>query len=315
MYLWDLRRSRSYGLLFNRDCLLKDVSRGSSDLVIYFARAGTRKRGAFLGKSLFDYGYVWVKQPAWAHVKNGYQKAFHILLHELAHAFGAVHLYCDDDDRSPALMCPMVSEWLIRQKGMERVYDPSPLHPGNARIMRVMRNRSFRPGEWTDSLWPQIRAAYDSLRIEWNRWSIDDSVLSGHEKNVFLEDDPFFYLATWASLSGRDSLALLYADSMRQVSEALPTACTDAGANCFRRQCRRIGCTPRLQQSYLRQMQRDYHRLRMMIYLRAAAFESADAEFERLLACYRDKSDTFREWLRQSYIFHRGRIPLNGKES
>ncbi|MBD3315165.1 MAG: hypothetical protein GF344_05215 [Chitinivibrionales bacterium] len=238
MTVFDVESSSSYAGHFFHDCLIKEIPKGSSDIVLYFSRHRT-PQGRHVGMSKFEFGYLHVVQLDWDQKNRDYMFACHTLLHELGHMFGAVHVY--RLEQGPRMMNPYLEERLVQKKGMAWEYKEPEFNLTNAKIMAACAHRGFRPREWSDSTWRTIRDAYARIPEMHNKWrfSSDGKILS-HEFNEFVEGQRFAFLATWASLSGHHDLALKYLDTLEWFEECAHATCL-AETGSVSRLCRRRG--------------------------------------------------------------------------
>lgn len=227
MIIWDVEKSLGRQKLFVYDCLMKEIPRGRSDIVVYFMKE-LMPTEFWAGISLYTRGYVMVKQIDDSVIRDGFQIAFHTLVHELGHVFGATHTYFDNNGHE--IMNPSIHDKLVEKVGKERVYTEPEFHRGNVTIMTALANRPFGDTIWSGDLWKNIRRAYNQTRREYCSFSITASgEIANHTYDEFIEAHIFGYLSSWAQMCGRESLAIRYLDTLDLYYQAVNRTCKRQG--------------------------------------------------------------------------------------
>ncbi len=222
MVVVDLSVSGCYTGHYISDCMIREIPKDGSDIVIYFSK-DRRPETPYLGLSKFEFGYAHVIQADWDQKNRDYLFAFHTLIHELGHMFGAVHVYTDQNDRK--VMNPMVDHHLVRKVGTDWKYTKPEFHRGNMEIMLACAHRGFSRNQWWEKAWQNIRGAYDCIPQEYNKYYESHGLLKNTAFNEFVEGDRFHFLATWASLAGHRGQALAYLDSLQNFYDCVQRTC------------------------------------------------------------------------------------------
>jgi hypothetical protein len=240
MYTWDMKTSPSYSQVSGEVCLMKEVPKGSSDIVLYIAKQSVPSLGlTLLGYSQVRFGYLFVNQMDRLFAeRQGYLYAYHTMVHELAHMFGAVHCY--PDEKSPDFMNPIVSNRLVQREGKSVEYREPAFHPNNAAIVAALLDRPFSPLDSARTPWSNVDRVYHRMRLDVNPWKLSGGMLTNYEFDWFFEEDPYYFLATWASLWGKDTLALAYLDSVEVLWKAMNATCTSGSASRNAKICGRM---------------------------------------------------------------------------
>lgn len=258
------------------DCLLERVPRGNADIVVFFTRKSTNPHGRIAGLSMYTDGYVMVEQNDWSNTKAGYEKAFHVLIHELGHVFGAVHVY--GRDNAVNVMNPYVSDHLVEKRGMAYEYVEPGFHESNLVIMTSLLDRPFGEDAWKPEYWWRIRDAYDNAFDRNNPQGFENGNVVGVGINALHEEAKYLYLSSWAALCGYFPAALGYIDSTEILFDNIWSVCKNVGYSASL--CRRYS-------SYssgagVEEMKAALNLQRARIYLGAGDFASADSCMQEL---------------------------------
>jgi hypothetical protein len=192
------------GLMLDNDCLMRQVPRGNTDIVVYFSREGAPADYSYAGYAIYRQGYVVIKQGNSASVSRGYQASFLALVHEIGHVFGAVHIYPDPDPNVRYVMNPSLSDQVYDKQGKDSTLLFPDFHPANRVIIAALIDRPFGHRQWGAERWPKIRAAYDAMRREYGNFSLaPDGTLRNYELNALYQNELYPYLNSTSILSTR----------------------------------------------------------------------------------------------------------------
>ena len=218
--LIDFSISEQCPNLYENDCIVTQIPRGSSDLVIFLSKETSTARYSLAGSSYPDLGYVYVKQMNWPGAKEPFKWAFIVTVHELAHMLGAMHIYPQSGKRY--ITTPTMHDLRIQREGKTYAFGDPQFDPANRRIIAAFTTRPFFENSWTPATWPTIRKAYDVTHNSFDQWRLNDKgAFTDNPDSYFLIHDRYYFLATFASLCKLDTLALAYADSLNIISTAL----------------------------------------------------------------------------------------------
>jgi hypothetical protein len=269
---WDCAKAPSYDSLLPGDCLIREVPKGESDIVVYFDKWGYSPTFSE-AMPLYEQGYAYIRLPMQSDGETIDRRARNTVIHWLGHLFGAVHCYYDSS--RVTLMNPFVHEGIIVEgdTGREAVF-----HRGNGMIMSVLSRRPFEESGWDSTLWPPIRAVYGKIRDHYNRWRIDTSgELVDYSSDAFHESNPLLYLSSWASLCGLPAVSLSYLDSVAAVYRAIKITCIREGIVGKTRLCRVCGYDAVDVTNWLDLKLFNLKIRRAMVYLRAGELAKADS--------------------------------------
>jgi len=294
------------GLMLDNDCLMRQIPRGNADIVICFSKEGSPADYSYAGYTLYRQGYVVIKQGSGASVSRGYKASFLALVHEIGHVFGAVHIYPDPDPNVRYVMNPSLSDQVYDKQGKDSVLLFPDFHPANRAIIAALINRPFANRHWGAERWPAIRAAYDAMRREYGNFSIaSGGTLRNYELNALYQNEPYSYLSTWASACGLDSLALIYCDSFKIVSNAMISTCNTTDHACLSRMCRGFGCATAARHEREMEIERSYLWQKANLLLSCGKIHDADAIFNAFMAGISILPYDTREKFRGSYAEHK----------
>jgi hypothetical protein len=239
MILRDSRSDECAAERFLVECILTRYPRRSPGIVVYFSRH--RSAGySYTGRSDAELGFVHVKQIGREREGDSYILAFHTLVHELAHLFGAVHV--KHNGKQPCFMYPSLHEQLIGKDGVERTYRPPVFHPANHRIMRALRMRNFGYGNPLGVPWDSIAHVYQAVRAEFNPWhySAEGEIVDA-ERNSIDETAIWYYLSSWAARCGKADIASAFLDSIERYYTTVAATCMDEPGMIRRDMCSECG--------------------------------------------------------------------------
>jgi len=221
LYSRDIEQMPSYGQLLMGDCLVSEIAKGPSDIVVYFSPT-SNPPAMIAGMTLYELGYAYIQVTTNGAAQGFDRKTYFSLVHWLAHMFGAVHCYFNG--RTVTIMNPFIHDGQV----LESTEPERPgIHRGNRTIMTSLSERPFREDQWTSALWPPIKQVYDEMRNTYNRWRIvENGEVVGYERDAFHEGNLMLYLSSWASLCGMPSEALLYLDSLDLLVDAIQKTCS-----------------------------------------------------------------------------------------
>jgi hypothetical protein len=241
MMVWDIKASPKHESVSEDVYLMKEVPKGGADVVVYFSKRVSHQTAPWflLGFSHVQFGYLTVTETNWNKTeggREGYLLAYHTLVHELAHMFGAVHVY--EDKAHLDFMNPIASEDLV-ETGVTVDYQEPNFNGSNMDIVQVLAHRPFSPGDRIQIPWEKVADAYRTLHRKESPWTLSDGYLHNFEFDVCTEEDPYYFLATWASLWGKHELAMRYLDSLEIVCRAIVATCRSGDATPESRICTR----------------------------------------------------------------------------
>ena len=304
MVVWDAERAASYSQLLMEDCLVKEVPKDGSDIVVYISESGNTP-SLVAGMTLYELGYAQVPLRMAAGVSG---EPTYALTHWIAHMFGAVHCYYNKDN--PTVMNPFIHDGMVAQSNAHAPRRTPKFHRGNVTIMRSMRDRPFDERQWLDNgtTWPRIQQTYNDVRHRYNQWSLNgDGELTDYQDDAFHEGNLLLYLSTWASLCGEHDLAVRYLDSVGIVSAAVQETCHKQGGTGNSRLCNVCGFEDSTATQWLK-LQRFYLGMRRCIVeLRAGNVSVADSCFEATTASLPEQMGPLREKVGNGYQFYRAR--------
>jgi len=279
---WDMSEASCITEYFAYDCLMKEVPKGKSDIVVYLSKEDHGK-SFYAGLSLIENGYILVHHDSRRHRKGTYEEAFHVLIHELGHMFGGIHLYYDKN--KPYIMNAYLHDNLLTRKGFEYHYSEPDFHPGNVTIIQAMRSRPFTDSGWIGYDWEQLQTTYQAVRNKYNPWTISRSkMIQGHAFNHFHEGDMFAFLSSWASLAGKHALALQYIDSLELLMESIASKCIAEGNAGNEKICRRCRTDKYHASEWLEFKKATLANRKALIYLKEGNATKADSCFQKFLS-------------------------------
>ena len=223
LYAWDIEKSASWSQLLMGDCLVNEISKGESDIVVYFSPT-SNPPAMIAGMTLYELGYACIQVTTDGVAQGFDRKTYFSLVHWLAHIFGAVHCYFNG--HTVTIMNPFIHDGQVIESSEPR---KPVIHRGNRTIMAALAERPFREDQWISALWPPIKQVYDYMRNTNNRWRIaENGEVAGYERDAFHEGNLMLYLSSWASLCGMPREALLYLDSLDLLADAIHKTCSGA---------------------------------------------------------------------------------------
>jgi hypothetical protein len=286
MIVWGHEQSPCFSTMFEMDCLVKSIPKGNSDIVVYFNKERDPRDYWLIGLAQLEFSYVRVTQADWIQYKGGYEEALLILIHELCHLFGAMHVDPGNKSNQNDLMLPWMSNTLIDTKGKGVNITIPDFHPANAAIVNTCIGRSFDIHPRDTSFWSKIHSAYRSLRNVYCTVNIEKGKLRALKTVDFLPHDYYRFCAEWASLCGHDSTAFVYADSIRIAADAWKAMCEEGGANCQSSFCRRTGCSKAAISLVYQSRIAGYHYVLAGLHLRNGSVATAMRGLDEFLELY-----------------------------
>jgi hypothetical protein len=227
MFVVDIEKRPSYPVLLLADCLVKEIPRGKSDVVVFFSTKGN-PASLIAGMTQYELGYAHIRLTRSAGDTAINPHVTGILVHAFAHMLGAVHCYYNHDNIT--VMNPFIHDGLVDEPKSAGEYTRERFHPGNQKIMHVMARRPFTENLWDTGEWEPIRTVYDDVRKKYNSWEIDgNGEIAGYESDAFHEGNLLLYLSSWSSLCGRPREALGYLDSLTMLLTAIRKTCDHEG--------------------------------------------------------------------------------------
>jgi hypothetical protein len=301
--VWESGKAASHDSLFAGDCLVKEVPKGKSDIVVCFDSWGTSPP---LIEELLRYeqGYVCLHMPPSGRNAGIDIRAMHAVVHELAHVFGAVHCY--NDSNAVTLMNPFVSEGKRFEGDTDREIK---FHKGNGLIMTALSQRPFTDAGWDRAMWPPIKKVYDDVSGRFNQSCIDESgELVHYESDAFHEGNLLMYCASWASLCGLPDTALACLDSLAALYRAIKITCIREGIIGKTRLCRVCGYDSSDVSHWL-ELRLFYLKMRKtMVYLRAGELLQADSCMQEAMKNLPLSLEPVREKYSAGFRFYRERF-------
>ncbi|OGJ97712.1 MAG: hypothetical protein A2324_14480 [Candidatus Raymondbacteria bacterium RIFOXYB2_FULL_49_35] len=304
MYEYDMSKNPDFYTMHEIHALIKNVPKGSADIVIHFSKEKNMFRYDFAGIASSEFGYVQIKQMNWTDAREPFQMAYYTLLHELAHLFGAMHVY--PVKNTSFVMEPRLSYYVLDYQGKGvTIIDPE-FHPGNTAIIRALALRPFQDTNWSERKWPVIAEAYRSVCETYNGGGMDAEGLDNFYNQTFYQQEPYLYLSTWASLCGRDSLAIAYIDSFVSYAAAIKTTCASTRAGGRTREM--CGALRRYGDIWFEIQEIFSHYNKAEVLVRAGKLAESDAEMNQFITMAKKqnytlldtgKLEAFYSWLRE----------------
>jgi hypothetical protein len=305
MIIWDMESAPSHTDLLIGDCLVKEQPRGSSDIVVYFARMGNPP-ALISGMTLYELGYAYLQQPTTMNPAHIDEKAVSSLVHWLGHMFGAAHCYFDKEKIT--VMNPFVHDGIIMtSKDTDAPMAPV-FHKGNTGLMRCLSHRPFEEKEWNRKLWPKIKQVYEKVHNDYNPWTIDrDGEIRNYEKDAFHEGNLILYLSSWASLCGYPDVAIRYLDSLVFLYTAVTNKCVREGVVGKTRICVQCGYGKDEASNWLEQQKFFIGMRRAVILLRKGDSTTANACFAAAIKGIPDQLAMMKDKYSNGYSFYKER--------
>jgi hypothetical protein len=305
MYVWDVEKAPSYGDMLLGDCLVKELPKGTSDIVVYFSTSGSPP-SLIAAMTLYELGYAYIQQITPSAAAGEDMRTYHSLIHWLAHMFGAVHCYLNKENVT--VMNPFVHDGIVVGGGEKGERSEPKFHKGNLAIINALSRRPFGEKEWNAGYWPSIKKAYERTRRTYNPWKIgDDGEIAGYQSDAFHEGNMMLYLSSWAALCGKYGEASLYLDSLDLVVNAIQKICVRQGIVGRTRLCAVCGFDDTTTSAWLDLQQFHIRMRRALIDLRAGDVPAADSCFDAAIKRLPPSLVSVNNQYANAYRFYRDR--------
>jgi len=160
-------------------------------------------------------------------VREPFKLAYHALLHELGHQFGALHVFRPASGGRYVMEAQPRGEPLEDAGGGDYTVPDASFHPGNAAIMRALSGRPFDRIEPDTARWSALARVYRTETARYTRSKITRSwELDGYAADEFYPDEMYYALAGWASLFGLADTAAAYVDSALHLTRIVDNTCS-----------------------------------------------------------------------------------------
>jgi hypothetical protein len=309
MAVWDIEKSPSFAELLPGDCLIKEQPKNGRDIVVYLGRPGNAS-SLIASMTLYEIGYAYV--PLDAGSIDSVETCL-TLVHWLAHMFGAVHCYFENDNMTA--MNPFIHDGILTEPARNSAHNPPKFHEGNGEIMRVLSVRSFEDRVWDSAAWGPIRQVYSLVRKKYNPWKINgQGELFNHESDAFHEGNLLLYCSSWASLCGRERQSLAYLDTLERLYGAIQKTCITRGIVGKTKLCSVCGFDSSSVNNWF-EVQMFYLGIRRtMVLLRCKNIPSADTSFAAVVRDIPPDLSALKEKFVNRYRLYKVRFGGSGEE-